>query len=220
MLQLLQILQISLFGMTVLGLFIFGLLILIKPVLILHRRWFLMIFLPLLLANPLALIEEIITPGETLPLNWRLGLVLLVDLGLILAGYWLLRGWQVFGLTEEETTVALKRWLDANGWTYNLQIAERTTWWGGKHRARQFQIQQENQALTFWVTGQDVEVRLQGGSRSADKILRQALPALKSIEKNYHIQDHMAGILFLIMALVLAVLGWIFFFEPRLILIE
>ena len=71
-----------------LGFLILGLLILLKPVLILHRRIFLLIFLPLLLANPLALLEEFSLPGEIPSLDWRLVLVLVFDLGLIVAAYW------------------------------------------------------------------------------------------------------------------------------------
>ena len=220
MLETLQILQISFFAATVLGLFILGLLILIKPVLIFHRRLFLLIFLPLLLANPLALIEEYALIEGTPSPDWRLWLTLVVDLGLIAAGVWLLSGWLVYGLSEEEAADAIQAWCTAQGWELNHQPDTRNTWWGGSRQARRFQASKDDQNLVFWRLSEGSEIRLQGESREAKIFLRQALPALRQGDQPYQLQKHLTGILYIVLSVILAVLGWIFFFEPRLILIE
>jgi len=220
LLELLQVLQISLFAVSVLGLLILGLSILFKTVLILPRRLFLLIFLPLLLATPLARIEGYATPGETPALDWRLGLVLVVDLGLIITGYWVLNGWLVYGLSEMETDQALKDWFSTQGWSYDSRLAERSTLWGGNRQAKRLEIHREGQTFSFWLLAQGSEVRLEGEPGEARKILRQAVHTLARVERAYHFQDHTAGILYIVLAIVLAVLGWIFFFEPRLILID
>ena len=220
MLETLQILQISFFAVTVLGLFILGLLILVKSVLIFRRRLFLLIFLPLLLANPLALFEEFALIQGTPSPDWRLWLTLMVDLGLIAAGVWLLSGWLVYGLSEEEAADVFQAWFEAQGWELNHQPHIRNTWWGGSHQAQRFQASRDDQNLTFWLLSQGSEVRLQGETREAKIILREALPALRQVDRPYHFQEHLTGILYIVLAVVLAVLGWIFFFEPRLILIE
>ena len=106
MLQFLQTLQISLFAITLLGVFTLGVLILVKRILTFHRRIFLVIFLPLLAANPLALLEELALPGGNASLDWRVGLILGVDLALAAAGYVFLRGWLVYGLSALETEAA------------------------------------------------------------------------------------------------------------------
>jgi hypothetical protein len=220
LLQSLQILQIGLFAIPVLGLVTIGLLILIKPILILHRRYFLILFIPLLLANPLALLEETLLPGENTTLDWRLWIVLAVDLGLILAGYWLLGGWQIYGLSEAGATDAIKSWFNEHGWAIDAEVSARTTWWSNKRQARRFQAERENETLIFWLTIQGNEIQLQGENRKTQKYLRQMLANLQHAEKVFQIQEHMAGVLYIILGIVLAVLVWIFFFEPRLILIE
>jgi hypothetical protein len=220
MLQFLQILQISLFILTVLGLILLGLLILIKPVLIFHRRLYILVFLPLLLANLLALFEGCALLEETPSLDWRLWLVLAFDLGLLAAGFGLLKGWLVYGLTEDAAADALQAWFTAQNWEVNPHPGVRNTWWGGKRQALCIQVEGEDQTDLFWVLSQGSEVRLQGETRQSEKRLAKALPALRRIERPYHLQDHLSGVLYIVLAVVLVVLGWIFFFEPRLILIN
>ena len=220
MLETLQILQISFFAVTVLGLFILGLLILARPVLIFRRRWFLLIFLPLLLANPLALVEEYALLESSPSTSWRLWLTLVVDLGLIAAGLWLLSGWLVYGLSEQEAANTFQIWCEARGWELNRQPDIRTTWWGGSRQAQRFQASKNDQTHVFWLLSQGGEVRLEGETREANFFLRKALPALNQVNRPYQLQEHLTGILYIVLAIVLAVLGWIFFFEPRLILIE
>lgn len=220
LLQTLQMLQISLFAVPVLGLFILGLLILTKPVLIFHRRVLLLALLPLLLANPLALIEEYTVPEVRPALDWRLGLALAADLGLIIAGRWLFRGWLIYGLSEENIRETLKNWFIKHGWEPDFQPGTRNTWWGGKRQAQRLQISEDGQTFTFWLLGQGSEVRLEGETREVEKHLRQALPGLNQIETTYDFEEHLTGVLYLVLAIILAVMGWIFFFEPRLILIE
>lgn len=220
MLQRLQILQIGLFAIPVLVLITIGVLILIKPVLIFHRRYYLLAFVPLLLANPLALIEDLTFSGGTPFLDWRLGFVLAVDLGLIIAGYWLLRGWQVYGLSRAEATLALKDWFDEHGWEMNFETTEKTTWWGNNRRGRRLRATRDDEALSFWLIRQGNEIQLHGETLKAEKCLRQVLPSLGHVEKAYQYQEHLTGVLYIILGIVLAVMMWIFFFEPRLILIE
>ena len=220
LLQTLQIIQISLFTVPVLGLFILGLLILVKPVFIFHRRVLLLALLPLLLANPLALIEEYAVPEVRPALDWRLGLALAADLGLIIAGHWLFRGWLVYGLSEEKIRETLNHWFLEHGWEVDFQLGTRNTLWGGTRQAQRMQISKDGQTFTFWLLAQGNEIRLEGETREAEKHLRKALPGLSQVETTYHFQDHLTGVLYLILAVVLAVMGWIFFFEPRLILLE
>lgn len=220
MLQFLQTLQISLFAISILGLLIMGLLILIKPVFICHRRWLLLVFVPLLLANPLSLIEELALTGEMPSINWRLLLVMVVDLGLIIAGYWIFSGWFVHGLTIVETEIALKDWFKNHGWSLNSRSAEKSSFWGGKRQAKRLEMIKERQSFSIWLTAQGSEIRLEGENGDAKKQLRQALPILNQVERPYHFQEHLAGALYLVLGIVIAVLGWIFFFEPRLILID
>jgi len=220
LLQLLQTLQISFFALSVLGFLILGLLVLLKPVLILHRRVFLLIFLPLLLANPLAVLEEFALPGENAILDWRLVLVLVFDLALIVVAYWFFQGWVVFGLSTNEVEAALQDWFESREWSFDAQTAERTTFWGGKRNARRLEASQENQVHVFWLLRQGSEIRLEGENDEAKKILRRSMPVLRHVQKPYHFQDHIPGILYLVLAVVLAVLSWIFFFEPRLILLD
>jgi len=219
-LQILQILQISLFILPVLGLFILGLLILIQPVFIFHRRLYLLIFLPLLLANPLALIEEYVLPEATPSLDWRLWLVLVVDFGLVAAGYLLLSGCLAYGLSEEGVENSLQSWFEAQGWEFRASTGTRSTWWGGQQTARHLQASSGNQSLTLWLLSQGGEVRIQGETHEDQKFIHKALPTLRQVEKPYHFQDHLTGLLYIVLAVVLAVLSWIFFFEPRLFLID
>ena len=220
MLETLQILQISFFAVTILGLFILGLLILARPVFFFHRRWFLLIFLPLLLANPLALVEEYALLESAPAPSWRLCVTLAIDLGLIAAGLWLLSGWLVYGLSEKETANAFQAWCEAQGWELTHQPDIRNTWWGGSRQAQLFQVSKKDQTHVFWLLSQGSEVRLEGETPEANFFLRKALPALNQTNRPYQFQEHLTGILYIVLAIVLTVLGWIFFFEPRLILIE
>lgn len=220
MLQILQILQISLFSLPVLGLVLLGLLILIKPILIFHRRVYLLMFLPLLLANPLALIEENTLPAETLALDWRFWLVLVLDLVLIAAAVRLLDGWLAYGLTEKEAADTLAAWFLAQSWEVSLNPGVKTTWWGGKRQAQHLQASRGDRRLRFWLLSQGSEVRLQGETQESNKYLKKALPAMRRVERPYDLQDHLPGTLYIVLAVVMIVLGWIYFFEPRLILIE
>ena len=220
MLQLLQTLQIALFALSILGWLILGVWILVKPVAILHRRLFLLIFLPLLVANPLAFLEEMALPVDNASLDWRLWAVLAVDLALAAAGYGLLTGWQVYGLSTEDIESAIKAWFDAQGWGMDLQPAERKTFWGGRRMGTRLAVSRDGQQLALWLMQGGTETLIEGETSDARKLLRQLLPALNRVEKSYRIKDHLTGALYLVLAVVLAVLAWIFFFEPRFILLD
>ncbi len=220
MLRFFQILQIGFFTIPILGLILLGFLILIKPIFILHRRYNLLAFVPLLLANLLALIEKFTISGGKLALNWQLVLVVAVDLSLIIGGVWLLRGWQIYGLSQVEAANTLKRWFDERGWTIITENTEKSTWWGTLHQANKGQATRGDEALTFWLTRQGNQVQLQGENRKAQHYLHQTLSSLQHVEKPDQTRGHLAGVLYIILGIVLAVLVWIYFFEPRLILIE
>ena len=220
MLQLLQTLQIILFTISIVGWFILGLLILVNSVLVLHRRMFLLIFLPILAANPLALFEELALPAENASLDWRVWAILVVDLALAVAGYWLLTGWEVYGLSERETEGALKTWCEALGWELDSQSAERKTLWGGNSMGIRLTLLRKGQPLVLWLLGGANETRIEGETPKARECIRQMLPALRRVEKPYRVKEHLTGALYIVLAVVLAVLAWIFFFEPRLILID
>lgn len=218
--EILQILQIGFFALPVLGLLLLGVLMMIKPVLIFHRRLFLLILIPFLLANPLALIETYILPEDTPSPDWRLWLVLVVDILLVAVGYRLLSGWLVYGLSEEKIETTLQDRFEAQGWEFRSSSRTRSTWWGGKRPARYLEASRGDHALTFWLLSQGSEIRLEGTTQEADIHLHKALPTLRRVEKPDQSQEHLTGLLFIVLAVVLAVLAWIFFFEPRLILIE
>ena len=220
MLPFMQIVQISLFAACILGVFTLGLLILVKPILILPRRWFLVIFVPLLAANPLALLEELILPGSSASVDWRLWIILAVDLVFAAAAFVIFRGWQVYGLSKQEIEGALGTWCTQQTWQFEAHDAEKKTLWGGSRTATCIHITRESQVFTLWIIDQGSETRLEVETPHARRFLRSILPDLQRVGKPYHLQDHLSGILYIILAVVLAVMAWIFFFEPRLILIE
>jgi len=220
LLQLLQTLPIIFFTISIVGWLFLGLLILVNSVLVLHRRVFLLIFLPILAANPLALFEELALPSQNASPNWRLWAVLAVDLALAVAGYWLLTGWQIYGLSEGETEGALKTWCDEQGWEVDSQLAERKTLWGGNRMGIRLTVLCKGQTLVLWLLGGANETRIEGETPKARECIRQMLPALRRPEKPYRLKEHLTGALYIVLAVVLAVLAWIFFFEPRLVLID
>ena len=57
-------------------------------------------------------------------------------------------------------------------------------------------------------------------SRGDRKALCPFLVEIRNIKNTYDFSQHAIGVLYLVIAVVLAVFGWIYFFEPRLVLIE
>jgi hypothetical protein len=174
----------------------------------------------LLAANPLSLLEELAVPDTNATLDWRVWVILVADLVLAAAGILLLKGWLIYGRSEQETEQMLKAWCEKQGWLCDSQSTPRKTLWGGNRVATCVQITRESQVLTLWLIGQGDETRLEGETPAARALLRTILPELGRVEKPYLLQDHLTGVLYIVLAIILAVLAWIFFFEPRLILID
>ena len=71
----------------------------------------------------------------------------------------------------------------------------------------------------IWVIERFYEVVLRASSQQGVCLVRQLLPELRQVEQPYDFRRHAVGILYMLLGVVLAVFGWIFFFEPRLILV-
>lgn len=213
--QILQILQVTMFTLSALSLLGIGLLILSRTVSIVDRRIYLLVFIPLLLANTLALFE-----GNGVPLNWRTWLILGADLVLIVGAIWLSRGFQVYGLNAEMAVDIVTETLRQQGYTVETKSAEKRDLWGRTRDACVLTAQKLNEEISLWIITRFNEVSIRTQQRSHTKYLRAALTALRQQEVPYDFKAHAVGVLYIILAVVFAVLTWIFFFEPRLILIE
>ncbi len=219
MTQTLQIIQLVLFILPILTLFGMGGVILLKSVTIINRRWFLLIFLPLLFANPLAILENTLAnPSRTV--DWRLWLILTADLALAV---WLLlsfRGFMVYGLDSNETVELLKDLFQGQGLEVHLQAGKKRLLWGKTWDAKALTIDSQGQKKDIWIIERFHEVLVHTDSKVGLTRLKEILPSLRKIERPYAFKSHAMGVLYLVLGVVLAVLSWIFFFEPRLILIE
>jgi hypothetical protein len=215
MLQTLQILQVILFSIPVLALLAIGILILSRSVNIIDQRIFLVVFIPLLLANTLAILE-----GDGLRLDWRAWLILIADLVLITGAVWLLHGFQVYGLKAERVETVLAETFRQQGFTVNTSSTEKRDLWGKTREACLLTVENGDMRHQVSITARFNEVFIRAEQRSSGMILRPALPALKLEIVPYEFKAHSVGILYIILALVFALLTWIFFFEPRFILIE
>jgi hypothetical protein len=215
MIQTLQILQVILFSIPVITLLVIGILILARSVSIIDQRIFLIVFIPLLLANTLAIME-----GDGLRLDWRAWLILIADLVLITGGLWLLHGVQVYGLKAETVETVLAETFRQQGFTVRTSHTEKRDLWGRTREACLLTVKNADERHQVWITARFNEVFIRAEHRSSRKILRPALPALQGEKVPYEFKAHVVGILYIILALVFALLTWIFFFEPRFILIE
>jgi hypothetical protein len=216
MLQTLQVLQVILFAITVLTLLAIGVLILARAVSIVNRRWFLLVLIPLLLANTLS----ILSVNRQFNMDWRTWLILAADLVLIVGGIRLAQGYQVYGLSAEEVEQVLTEVLQQQGFTIEMSDLKKQDLWGRTRGARLLRAKKEDQTHDFWITARFNEVLIQSEHAMDAKLLYRVLPALRETKVPYEFKAHAAGVLYIILAVVFAVLAWIFFFEPRLILIE
>lgn len=212
----LQILHVILFGIPILALLGIGTLILHRSVSIVNRRWFLVVFIPLLLSNILAFFAE----NGQLRTDWRTWLILGADLALILGAIWVACGFQVYGLSAEVIEKVITEVLHQQGFTVKAHSAEKRDIWGRARDARRLTAVNSDQTHIFWITERFNEVLIRAERASDTKILRLALPALRELKVVYEFKAHAVGVLYIVLALVFAVLTWIFFFEPRLILPE
>lgn len=219
MTQTLQIIQLVLFILPILALFGMGGVILLKSVSIINRRWFLLIFLPLLFANPLAILENTLAEPSKAA-DWRLWTILMADLAL---GVWILhsfRGFMVYGVDAAETVQLLKGQFQDQGFEVHLGIGKKRLLWGKTWDAKVLTLDLQGLKKEIWVIERFQEVLVSTDSKFGLTHLKQILPALRRVERPYGFKSHAIGVLYLVLGVVLAVLSWIFFFEPRLILIE
>lgn len=215
MIETLQILQVILFSIPVVVLLVIGIMILARSVSIIDQRIFLAVFIPLLVANTLAIFE-----GNSLRLDWRAWLILAADLVLITGAVWLLHGVQVYGLKAETVETVLAEAFRQQGFTVETRQAEKRDLWGRTREASLLTVENADMRHYIWITARFNEVFIRPEHLSSRNILHQALPALQGEKVPYEFKAHAVGILYIILALVFALLTWIFFFEPRFILID
>jgi len=84
--------QIGLFALPILSLFGLGVYLLLKPVNVINRRWYLLVIAPLLVANPIFVLEDTFNAEGSSSLGWRFWLVLMVDILLLVGITWRI-GW-------------------------------------------------------------------------------------------------------------------------------
>ncbi len=220
MVQTLQILQVTLFAIPILGLLALGLIILIRPMNIIDRRWLLLVFLPLLLANLLATWENDSLNEVAALTDWRLWLVLVTDLVLGVGLTLGLRGILIYGLNVSDTVYLLAEALHGAGFEVNSHLGEKRSLLAAAQTADILTVNAEKGPEDIWLTSRAGEVLIRVGSRRGLAILRKAIPAVRSTQSEYAFSEHAIGIIYIVLGVVFAVLSWIFFFEPRLILID
>lgn len=216
MAQTLQVLQVILFAIPSLVLAGIGVIILRQSVSLVNRRWFLAVLIPLLIANTLTIFTE----NGPLNLNWRTWLMLAANAVLIIGSLWVTHGIQVYGLSVELVEQVLTALFLQQGFTVNANSIEKGDVWGRTRDARRLSAVNGEQTHVFWITKHFNEVLVRAKQSTGSKLLGQSLPALQAEKVPYDFKAHTAGVLYIVLALVFAVLTWIFFYEPRLILIE
>ena len=220
MLQILPILQLIIFMIPIVSLCGLGLFILIKPVVVIDRRWYLAVVIPLLLANTLALIENSIANNLTVVSDWRFWLVVFVDIALLIGSILVFRGFQIFALDGSEVMGYLVEMLEARGLETHLHIGEKSSPWRTSPNALILTIEVDAKNEDLWITESMGEVLMRSDSKKGLGFVREAMPGLRQIKKPYLFKEHAMGVLYIVLAVVLGVFGWIFFFEPRLVLVE
>lgn len=220
MLQMLQILQLILFFIPVFTLLSLGAVILVKSVSVISRRWFLAVFLPLLIANPLAYIENRLTSETALGADWRLWLVIIADAVLVFVILRAFRGWAVYGFDADQVRALLQDYFRGQGLNSDGKEETRRSLWGQVWEGCVLSVELLEETASLWIIERFNEVHVRAHSSRGACLLKRALASVKQDEPHYDFSRHAVGILYLVLGVVLAVLGWIFFFEPRLILIE
>ena len=220
MVQNLQILQLVLFSIPILYLLTLGLLILFKPVTIMDRRWMLLVFIPILVDNLLAIFgNETLSLAEILR-DGYFWLILGVDLALGIGFALTLRGYVVYGLTPEQVEQALIQAMKDAGCPVDVAQGEWQSYWGRASEGRVITWETAGQSRSCTVTSRPSEVMIRAKSRHDLRQLEAFIRETRKIKGPYEFSQHAGGVLYLVLAVVLAVFGWIYFFEPRLILIE
>ncbi len=211
------LIPVLMFTTSIISMIILGCAILIRPVSAINRRWYLAIFLPLLIANPLALLDRTNPPFS----DWPTLIILLAADALLVVGFFLVfRGMTVYGLTLEDTQDLLIKNLKELGFNVQKKIGEKAYWLGKVKDAHILTIKRGDISEQIWLTQQFNEVILRVDSQKGWRLLKSVMPGIRKQKTTYQFSSHAMGVLFIILALVFAALTWIFFFEPRLILIE
>lgn len=218
-LEVLQILQVALFTIPILYLLVLGLVILLRPVAVLNRRWLLLVFLPLLVANPLAFAEADLRNDVTVVSDWAFWVLVGVDLLLAGGGLWLFRGYSVYGLGEAQVRDGLVEALRAAGRTVAVSQGEQKTLLSKPQNVTTLTVTQGEAAGTLWLTARAGEVVVHTRSRVMMKQLRPALASVGKNQREGGSPNRALGMLYLVVAVVFAVLTWIFFFEPRILVL-
>lgn len=220
MTETLQIAQLILFTFPVITLGAMGVWVLTQPVCIINRRWYLLIFLPLILANSLAVVEDLLSSQHAGLTDWRFWLVVATDVVLVWLVLKLYRGVVLYGLDAETITTTLTEVLRDQGVAVDVNSSSRSQMLGSPVEAQTLTITNGETQKEICLTTRSNEVHLQADSRLAHTMLKETLPALRKIEKVYSINARMIGVLYIVLGILLAVVSWIFFFEPRIILIQ
>lgn len=215
-----QTVQVILFVLPILVLFAIGLKILISPVGIIDQRWFLAVLYPLLVANSLVIAENIIGLQVNITGDWRLVLIVIADLAFFVGFALYFRGILIYGLGPEAIESALESIFAGQGYEIHISRGEKSFLWERVKDACILSVEKAGQREVLWFTTRFNEVLLRADTPAGLGLLRSALPELKKEEELYDLKTHATGILYIVLAIIFAVLTWIFFFEPRFILIS
>ena len=216
----LQILQVSLFAIPVLVLIVLGLVILLRPVAVINRRWLLLTFLPLLVANLLAIFTNDTANGIAVLPDWSFWANVAVDLALAAGISFWLRGVAVYGLPLTVVETLCRDALVGQGIEVSARIGEKRTLLTTERQATIFTVVVGGKEEEIWLTSRTGEVVIQADSAQGRALAKQVIPILRNHQAPYAFQHHAVGILYLVLAAVLLVFGWIYFFEPRLVIVE
>ena len=191
--------------------------ILVRPICIINRRWYLAVIAPLLLANPLVILENTLRSEGASSVGWRFWMVLVVDILLLVGITWQFRGYLVYGLSALESEDLLTQAFTKKGLEVQKNIGVKSSLLGWAGDAVVLTLTQEGQPVDIWISERYREVLLQADTKNSYHLLKSTLSPLREKDQPYRIHAHIMGILFIIFAFVLAVMLWIFFFEPKLI---
>jgi len=217
----LKILQVSLFAVPVIVLIVLGLVILLRPVAVINRRWLMLTFLPLLVANLLATVMGDMQNGIDLLPDWHFWAIVAVDATLAVGiGIWL-RGVALYGLPLATAESLCREALETQGHSVTTRVDEKRTLLTTVPQATILTVTIEGREEEFWLTLRGGEVMIRMDSRRGMSLLKQkVLPALRGHQMPYDFQAHAMGALYLVLAVMLLTFGWIYFFEPRLLFVE
>jgi len=216
----LQILQVSLFALPAVVLIVLGLVILLRPVSVINRHWLLLTIFPLLVANLLAIAMNDTENGIAILPDWRFWAIVAVDLALAVGISFWLRGIAVYGMPLTAVEALCRDALQSQGYEVSPRIGEKRTLLTTENPATIFALKIEGLDEEIWLTSRAGEVILRADSRRGRTLVKKILPELRKQKVPYAFQYHAMGILYLVLAVVLLVFGWIYFFEPRLVAVS